>query len=195
MADASFVDNMVDRIMVQALEHALSKLKPQDAAILRALHEELADFSELDEFVLSHCAPFEAYEPAGEQNLEWTELHVRYVALVESKIAAYLESLGASSDDLHRLLQEVVGDPQADEFLARLLSYDDYFIFCEHMRLYAQARASPNASPHALLDALMPAGRRFRHRPGHHVCSRPPQRPLPFLHLLHTVCAYPRRRS
>ena len=141
-----FVEGMVDQCIVEALERAFSKLTPADAAIIKALQEELADFSELDEFVLANCSQFEAYESAGEQNLQWTSLHTQYVELVEGKISSYLESLGATSEDLHRLLQEVVGDPKADAFLARLLSYDDYVRFCEHMRSNAQARCTVASS-------------------------------------------------
>ena len=71
----------------------------------------------------------------GEQRLEWSTLHAEYCRLVEGKVEMRLKLIGATGDDLYRLLADVQGnDKRADSFLKKLLAMSDYLDFCEMMR-------------------------------------------------------------
>ena len=52
---------------------------------------------ELDEYIDDHAAEFVVYEPGGEQQLGWHDVHLQYVALVEGKIHEFLGQLGAAT--------------------------------------------------------------------------------------------------
>ena len=76
---------------------------------------------ELDEYIDDHAAEFVVYEPGGEQQLGWHDVHLQYVALVEGKIHEFLGQLGAAPDGLYAVLAEVAGgDARADAFLERV---------------------------------------------------------------------------
>ena len=44
------------------------------AAALRAVRSAVDDMEEMEDFVAAHCGEFEAWQPNGEQHLEWTKL-------------------------------------------------------------------------------------------------------------------------
>ena len=65
----------------------------------------------------------------------WSTLHAEYCRLVEGKVEMRLKLIGATGDDLYRLLADVQGnDKRADSFLKKLLAMSDYLDFCEMMR-------------------------------------------------------------
>ena len=70
---------------------AVGRLTEDQAALLQYLMEMLYDFDALDDFIDSHAPQFEQYEKDGEQRLDWTMTHQRYVTMVEGHIAEQLE--------------------------------------------------------------------------------------------------------
>ena len=78
---------------IQIIQDAMEKgrLTEDQAMLLSYLMEALYDFDALDDFIDENAASFVDYEEEGEQRLEWTTIHNRYVALVEGHIADQLE--------------------------------------------------------------------------------------------------------
>ena len=70
---------------------AAGRLTSDQACLLQYLMESLYDFDALDDFIDAHARQFEEYEKDGEQRLEWTMTHQRYVTMVEGHIADELE--------------------------------------------------------------------------------------------------------
>lgn len=111
------------------------RLTPDNAQALTDIMEALYDADELDDYIDDHAAEFAAYSPDGEQRLEWTSIHNKYVSLVEQIIHEMLLQLGATTTGLYTLLSEVAGgDERASAFLERLLGLGDYAKFCAGMR-------------------------------------------------------------
>ena len=69
-----------------------NRLQPQDAAALKAILRALHEFEALDDFINEKSIEFEHYVRGGEQQLEWTILHDKYVQMVETKVADHLEA-------------------------------------------------------------------------------------------------------
>ena len=123
--DAAAVDAAVER----------KTLTPEQAAALRDIDEALREFSQLGVFIETHSREFREWGKDGEQRLEWSTLHAEYCRLVEGKVEMRLKLIGATGDDLYRLLADVQGnDKRADSFLKKLLAMSDYLDFCEMMR-------------------------------------------------------------
>ena len=96
--------------------------------------EALYDFRDLDDFVDEHAPAFAEYVRGGEQRLEWTTLHSRYVTMVEGHITEQLQELGGDAEGLHAILEVAFeGDSRAEAFLSRLLSMESYEFFCAEM--------------------------------------------------------------
>ena len=132
------------------------RLTPDNAQALTDIMEALYDADELDDYIDDHAAEFAAYNPDGEQRLEWTSIHNKYVSLVEQIIHEMLLQLGATTEGLYSLLAEVAGgDERAKAFLERLLGLGDYAAFCAGMK------AGGNALKISGLDlTLMTGGKR-----------------------------------
>ena len=112
------------------------RLTPHEASALRRIMAALNSFGPLDELVSERAVEFADYRDGGEQRLEWTTTHRRFVELVEARISAELDQLAATTHDLYAMLAAVSGqDEHADGFLARLLSLNDYTFFCQQMAL------------------------------------------------------------
>ena len=113
-------------------------LTPEQAAALRDIDEALREFSQLGVFIETHSREFREWRKDGEQRLEWSTLHAEYCRLVEGKVEMRLKLIGATGDDLYRLLADVQGnDKRADSFLKKLLAMSDYLDFCEMMMAWA----------------------------------------------------------
>ena len=82
-----------EKAKIKFIEDALAagRLTSDQAALLQYLMESLYDFDALDDFIDAHTRQFEHYEKDGEQRLEWTMTHQRYVTMVEGHIADELE--------------------------------------------------------------------------------------------------------
>jgi len=82
-----------DKAKLKIIEDAMAagRLTSDQAALLQYLMESLYDFDALDDFIDAHARQFEQYEKDGEQRLEWTMTHQRYVTMVEGHIADELE--------------------------------------------------------------------------------------------------------
>ena len=98
------------------------RLTPDNAQALTDIMEALYDADELDDYIDDHAAEFAAYSPDGEQRLEWTSIHNKYVSLVEQIIHEMLLQLGATTTGLYTLLAEVAGGEERAERNARLHS-------------------------------------------------------------------------
>ena len=66
---------------------AARRLTPSDAAAIRSIMEALFDADALDDWIDDHAPAFASYLKDGEQQLEWTTLHQKFVGLVEETIA------------------------------------------------------------------------------------------------------------
>ena len=127
-----------DRIQVLADAMAAGRLTDDQATLLTYIMEALYDYDELDTFIDEHAEAFESYVRGGEQRLEWTQLHMRYVSMVETHIAEQLQDLGTGGGDaeaLYAILEVATeNDSRAQAFLSRLLSMGDYDFFASEMQ-------------------------------------------------------------
>jgi hypothetical protein len=107
------------------------------AEALRLVLRSVARIDGLDELIEAHCAEFAGYMADGEQQLTWTDLHGRYVTLVESGIADALDELDCTAEELFEYARTFHSDgrnTEADRLLTRLLAMADYASFCIVMR-------------------------------------------------------------
>ena len=94
-------------------------------------------FHELDKLIDDYCAAFADYLPNGEQRLEWTNLHNRYVALVEDGVAEALEDMECSAEELAEYARSFHTDgsnAEADRLLTKFLAMGEYSSFCAVMK-------------------------------------------------------------
>ena len=82
-----------EKAKLKIIEDAMlaGRLTSDQACLLQYLMESLYDYDALDDFIDAHARQFEEYEKDGEQRLEWTMTHQRYVTMVEGHIADELE--------------------------------------------------------------------------------------------------------
>ena len=82
-----------EKAKLKIIEDAMlaGRLTSDQACLLQYLMESLYDYDALDDFIDAHARQFEEYEKDGEQCLEWTMTHQRYVTMVEGHIADELE--------------------------------------------------------------------------------------------------------
>ena len=107
------------------------------AEALRLVLRSVARIDGLDELIDAHSAEFAAYTADGEQQLGWTDLHGRYVSLVEEGIAEALDELDCTAEELFDYARTFHLDgrnTEADRLLRRLLAMGDYTSFCAVMR-------------------------------------------------------------
>lgn len=127
------LDDPVDSVLMAAVVER--RLTPENAQALHDIMEALYDFDDLDEYIDEQKGSFWNYEKEGEQKLEWTSVHLQYVAMVEQCIHEHLQTLGTTPDGLYALLGDVAGsDERASNFLDRLLGMGDYDHFCKCMK-------------------------------------------------------------
>jgi hypothetical protein len=103
-------------------------------AALRSILGAIEAEDEIDDLIDGHCEAFAEYEEGGEQALEWTELHQRYVSLVDAAIREHLDELECTDEEV---FEYACNYGAADEATARLLSkftaLSDYARFCTMM--------------------------------------------------------------
>lgn len=107
------------------------------AEALRLVLRSIARMDELDKLIDDYCAAFADYLPNGEQRLEWTNLHNRYVALVEDGVAEALEDMECSAEELAEYARSFHTDgsnAEADRLLTKFLAMGEYSSFCAVMK-------------------------------------------------------------
>ena len=114
------------------------------AEALRRILLELEHVEALDRFIDTHAGKFEGWSAAGEQPLELGSLHAEYRVLVESGIAAALQRLGCTAEEVfaaaaaHSASRLLARSEEVERRLARLLAMSDYAAFCRMMSDVAQ---------------------------------------------------------
>lgn len=102
---------------------------------------ERAFSDEVQTFFEDHCEPFENASLSDEQQLDWTEIHDRYVRLVEQR----LESFCKEHDVDERVVFQKMRDSASSvdrEFVPAVIQNAEYSYFFDNMKLTAEARQS-----------------------------------------------------
>eukprot|EP00325_Prymnesiales_sp_UTEX-LB-985_P029234 CAMPEP_0174736482 /NCGR_PEP_ID=MMETSP1094-20130205/66740_1 /TAXON_ID=156173 /ORGANISM="Chrysochromulina brevifilum, Strain UTEX LB 985" /LENGTH=189 /DNA_ID=CAMNT_0015939585 /DNA_START=43 /DNA_END=612 /DNA_ORIENTATION=+ len=120
-----------------ALQEVSSRLLTDAlTCILKRIHES----DDVREFLDACSESFADFSAAGEQRLEWTEMHNEYIAIVEDILTSELQVLGCPEATLidHVMHSD---DPLTKTLLARLLAKTDYEQFCAMMQAESGAAA------------------------------------------------------
>ena len=104
------------------------------AEALRSILQELEYNDELDDLIDGNSDVFAEFSIDGEQRLEWTELFIRYVKLVEESIAGQLTKLDCSAEDVLEYAKLFGNETTANRLLAKFIALDDYTAFCNMMK-------------------------------------------------------------
>ena len=97
----------------------------------------LAHHEELDQFIEENAAGFQGWTIEGEQRLEWTGMHLRYVEMIETRIQQLLIEQGVSGRELYVRLAQYLPSATGSGgglLLHKLISMGDYQLFCAMMR-------------------------------------------------------------
>ena len=97
----------------------------------------LANYDELQCFIAENAAGFEGWTSDGEQRLEWTGMHLRYVELIETRIQQLLTEQGVSGRELYAMLAQYLPSATGSGgglLLHKLISMSDFQLFCAMMR-------------------------------------------------------------
>ena len=106
---------------------------------------------ELSAFEKKHCASFKGADLDGEQNLEWTDLHQRYVAIIEDKMDSFCKDNGLKPELVFEEVSRIVDDSGLAEFLPQVMLNCEYSYFAKQMKYQAEAednRVSAAAASH-----------------------------------------------
>jgi hypothetical protein len=101
---------------------------------------------DMDDFEREHCSAFKGWEEDGEQELRWTDLHRRYVELVEGKMEGFLVDSDVPPEELMELLSQASDDERVAEFLPQVILNTEYLRFASQMKVLAdEARERADA--------------------------------------------------
>ena len=130
---------------------------PQLDEVFTSVLEALDDAEAVEDFMELHCGSFSAYQRGGEQRLEWTSLHSEYVKTLEGVIGQQLNELQISADDLFLHAQSSLQrGSQADKLVSRLLSMQDYEVFCGMMHAECTGVIDPWLVRRMMADGVGP---------------------------------------
>lgn len=130
---------------------------PELGEVFASVLEALDDAEAVEDFMELHCGSFAAYRRGGEQRLEWTTLHSEYVTTLEGVIGEQLNELHSSADDVFRHAQgSLQRGSQADKLLSRLLSMQDYEVFCGMMHAECTGVIDPWLVRRMMADGVGP---------------------------------------
>ena len=106
------------------------------AQALRGILKAIAREEVIDEYVSSNAADFADYsERHSEHRLAWTELHGKYVELVELAVQEELDDLECTTAQLFSFARaHGAEDAAARRHLQKLIALSDYSAFCAMMR-------------------------------------------------------------
>ena len=96
----------------------------------------LSHYEALEAFISENAPSFEGWSAEGEQRLEWTGMHARYVELVEMRIEEMLAEAGASSQEQFMMLASYLPSPNGGgggAVLHKLMTMGDFSLFCKMM--------------------------------------------------------------
>mmetsp|Transcript_103921 Transcript_103921/g.324810 ORF Transcript_103921/g.324810 Transcript_103921/m.324810 type:complete len:141 (-) Transcript_103921:132-554(-) len=98
-------------------------------------------------FMAEHAAAFADLGETDEHKLEYTEIHRRYLDLLDSHVAAFLKFQGATEEDfLQALASAQEGDEQEWRPFKALLNKTDYYTFAKMMQVQANG-VGPRGPP------------------------------------------------
>eukprot|EP00416_Gambierdiscus_australes_P036517 CAMPEP_0171100804 /NCGR_PEP_ID=MMETSP0766_2-20121228/53176_1 /TAXON_ID=439317 /ORGANISM="Gambierdiscus australes, Strain CAWD 149" /LENGTH=138 /DNA_ID=CAMNT_0011560693 /DNA_START=32 /DNA_END=448 /DNA_ORIENTATION=+ len=101
------------------------------------------------DFVTEHAAAFAELGDSDEHKLEYTDIHRRFLELLDGHVQAFLELQGASEEDLLAALASVqeAGGDEWKPFKV-LLDKTDYYTFAKMMQVRANG-VGPRGGPPA----------------------------------------------
>mmetsp|Transcript_90994 Transcript_90994/g.257062 ORF Transcript_90994/g.257062 Transcript_90994/m.257062 type:complete len:143 (-) Transcript_90994:59-487(-) len=99
-------------------------------------------------FVAENAAAFATLAVDDEHRLEFTDIHQRYLDLIEGHVNAFLQFYGASADDFLAALSCVQSiDAQEWKPFQALLDKTDYYNFAKMMQIQAVGVGPQGPSP------------------------------------------------
>ena len=98
------------------------------------------DFSQdVEDWMEKHCDIFEHAELDGEQNLQFTKLHTKYVAWLESYITKFCDLNDVDEDTFYKLMEERLEDKSKDS------SYLPVFLLnCDYKNFFIEMKSRAN---------------------------------------------------
>ena len=115
--------------------------------------------TELVAFEKKHCRSFKGADLEGEQQLEWTELHSRYVAIIEEKMDGFCKDNGLKAELLFEEVSRIVDTQGMAEFLPQVMLNCEYGYFAKQMKYQAEmddfrdlSRRASSATPSSALN-------------------------------------------
>ncbi|GMI28482.1 hypothetical protein TeGR_g538, partial [Tetraparma gracilis] len=97
---------------------------------------------EVDDWVQENCDEFEGVKADDEQQLSWSDLHGKFVEMVENRLESFCKEKDVPSEEVFESLQEINDNKNiAEDFVPAVIKMCEYQYFLQNMIEAADARS------------------------------------------------------